>query len=304
MKTFVLVIFLGCISAYAQDPGMQANQQAMDQMQQASQQAIQQMQQTQNQQAMQQANDAAMQNTGPAYALTRQPVFSQKPGTVAPGTSVLIKCPTHYAAIYYTTNGWSPTVRSRRYKGPIVINATTQLQAIAIAPNKARSFIVRADYTVQGSEAAIDPLALPADDLLAAGTRLHLATNAVVDSKTAQVGDPISLVLNQDIKAGDAILAPKGTPVQATITLAHRAGHVGTPGDLAFEVHSLTIHGTVVPLDGGETLEGTNHYNRVRGLILIPDAGVAALAIRGGDAQIQPGMTFTAAVAKDTRLQP
>jgi hypothetical protein len=280
----------------AQQQAIQANQQAIQQMQQASQLAT--------QQAMQQASDAAMQNTGPAYALTREPVFSLKPGTVAPGTTVRIKCPTHYAVIYYTTNGWSPTVQSRRYKGPIVIDATTHLQAIAIAPNMVRSFIVRADYTVPGSAAAIPPLALPTDGLLAAGTRLHLATNAVVDSKTAQIGDPISLVLDQDIKAGDAILAPRGTPVQATITLADRAGHVGTPGDLAFEVHSLTIHGTVVPLDGGETLEGTNHYNRVRGLILIPAAGAAALAIRGEDAQIQPGMTFTAAVAKDTQLQP
>ncbi len=295
----VLLTLLGCISVYAQDSGMwaaqQANQQAMQAAQQASQQAT---------QDAQQANQQAMQNTGPVSGHTRQPVFSVKPGTVKPGTRVRIKCRTHYAAIYYTTNGWTPTVHSRRYTGPIVVSTTTDLQAIAIAPKMGRSLIAGANYTVPGSAPTIEPLVLPADGLLAAGTRLHLATHATVDSKTAQIGDPIGIVLDQDIKAGATVLARKGTPIQATITLADHAGHAGTPGDLAFEVHFLTIHGTAVPLEGGETLEGANHYARTRRLFLIPVVGLSALAIHGDEAQIQPGMTFTAVVAKDTHLEP
>lgn len=300
--------FLGSISVYSQDPGAVAAQQATQQAIQANQQAIQQSQQA-AQQASQQATQATQQamqdaqNTGPVIAITRPPEFSVRAGGVSPGTTVRIKCPTHYATIYYTTNGWTPTTASRRYQGPVTINTTTELQAIAIAPNFARSLITRADYTVRGSALAITPLALAPGGVLAAGTRLHLVTGATVDSRTARVGDSLSLLLNQDIKAGDTILASKGTPVQATITLADPAGHAGVPGDLAFEVHSLTIHGTVVPLRGGETLEGTNHY-KARGLMLIPVAGIASLAIRGDEAQIKPGMTLTAAVAKDTPLQP
>ncbi len=273
----------------------QAAQQAQLDMQQASQQA---------QQDMQQAMQNAQQNSVPTIAVTRPPSFSVKTGVVAPGTSVRIKCATHYAVIYFTTNGWTPTNASRRYKGPIPISTPTQLQAIAIAPNTAQSLITRATYTVQGPETTVQPLSLSADGVLHAGTRLHLATNSTANSKTAQVGDNLGLVLDQDVRIGDAIVVPKGTRVDATITQADHSGHMGTPGDLAFEVHSLTVRGTEISLRGGETLEGENHYGTPKALFLIPVVGQASLLVHGEEAEIKPGMTFTATVAADTPLQP
>src|ERR1035438_9286454 len=155
MKTALLVFVLSSVSAYCQDPGMMAAQQSMQDTQQATQQALQDMQlasQTANQLMMQNSANASSQNTGPVIDITCQPTFSVKqvavsPGStvpikrrysqeqkgmdvVTPGTTVRIKCSTHYAVIYYTTNGWTPTTASRRYRGPISISATTQLQAI------------------------------------------------------------------------------------------------------------------------------------------------------------------------------
>jgi hypothetical protein len=267
----------------------------MQDMQQASQQATQQM--------MQNATDTSL-YSGPSVAIARRPAFSVKAGVVAPGTTVRIKCPTRYAVIYFTTNGWTPTPASRRYKGSIPINATTQLQAIAIAPNMVRSPIAVAKYIVSGPVAPVFPLTLAADGVLRARTRLHLVTNSTVNSKTAQVGDSIGILLDQDVKLGDAVVIPKETPVDAAITQADPSGHMGAPGDIAFEVDSITVRGTSVPLLGGETLEGANHYSKVRGLILIPVAGAAGLLVRGDDAEIKPGMAFTVAVAEDTPLKP
>ncbi len=307
MKAIVLVLVLGSVSAFGQDPGalaaQQAAQQAMQASQQASQQAMQNMQQA-SQQAAQQAQNNAQQNSGPVIAITRQPTFSVKGGVVAAGTTVRMKCSTHYAVIYYTTNGWTPTTTSRRYIGPIPINATTQLQAIAVAPNFGRSLIARANYTVEAPAMPAQPVALAADGTLHAGTRLHLVTNSTANSKTAQVGDNLSLLLDQDVKVGDTIVVPKGTPVDATITQADPAGHSGAPGDVAFEVRSFTVHGAQIPLYGGETLEGANHYS-ARNFMLIPVLGIIpAVATRGDEAEIKPGMTFTAAVAADTPLHP
>jgi hypothetical protein len=233
--------------------------------------------------------------------LTGQPALSIKSGEVESGTTMRIKCHTRRAVIYYTTNGWTPTIASHRYLEPIKINSSMELQAIAVAPHMARSLVAKADYTVQGPRTSIQPVALPANGVLLAGTRLHLVTGSQLNSRTAQVGDTISILLNQEITAGNAILLPKGTPVQATITLADPAGHAGVPGELAFAVHSLTAKGLAIPLAGGETLEGANHYD-ARGLLLVPVAAIVSLTARGDEAQIKPGMEFTVAVAKDTPL--
>lgn len=311
MKAILLAFVLAAASAYAQDPGdwaaqqanqamqaaQQANQQAMQAMQQASDQAMQ-----ASQQAMQDSQNAA-QNSGPVIAITMPPSFSVGAGTVAAQTQVRITCRTHYATIYYTTNGWTPTTSSRRYKGPITISTTTQLQAIAVAPNMMHSMVSSVKYTVKGAKPAVQPLALTSDGVLRAGTRLHLVTASTVNSKTAQVGDALSLVLDQDVKVGGAVVVPKGTPVEAVITQADPSGAAGTPGDLAFEVHGLTLGSTQIKLTGGETLEGANRY-KSRGLILIPIVGLASLAIHGQEAEIKPGMTLTSAVAADTLLHP
>jgi hypothetical protein len=308
MKVIALAIVMACVSAHGQDAAtmaaqqaMQANQQALQQAQQASQEAMQ-----QAQQASQQANDdairAAQQNSTPMVGIARQPVFNVKSGPVAAGTEVRIKSSTHYAVIYYTTNGWTPTTASRRYTGPIPIQRTTELQAIAVAPNILNSLVARAQYTVQGTVVAHRPVVLPADGVLYAGTRLHLVTGAAVNSKTAQVGDKLALLLDQDVTAGDTVIAAKGTPVEATITQADPAGHAGTPGDISFQVHFLTVNGTRIALNGGETLEGPNHYTRAKSLFLIPAVGVSALLLHGDEAEIKPGMELTAAVATDTPL--
>ncbi len=260
----------------------------MQDTQQASQQAMQDMQN-------------AMQNSGPSVAVTAPPTFSVNAGAIATGTTVRIKCRTHYAVIYYTTNGWTPTTASRHYKGPIAIHTTTQLQAIALAPNMIRSPIASAKYIVRGAQTPTQPLALSADGVLHAGTRLHLVTGSTVNSKTAQVGDNLKLLLDQDVMVDDVVVLPKRTPVDATITQADPAGHAGRPGDVSFEVQSLTVRGEQIALKGGETLEGANHYRKTKGFLLVPVVGLASLAIRGDEAEIKPGMTLTASVPRIRR---
>jgi len=309
MKVILLALVLSC-AAYAQDdPGIMAAQQASQQAMQASQQAVQQMQQDMqnaqqaNQQAMQDAQNAA-QNSGPVIAVTAAPTFSMKAGVVKPGSTVRLASRTHYATIYYTTNGWSPTTRSRRYKGPITISSSMQLQAIAVAPNMVRSPIASATYTVTNAAPQSGPLALATDGVLRAGTRLHLVTGSAVTSKTAQVGDSIRLLLDQDVKLGDAILLPKGTPVEATITQADPASRGRIPGDVAFEIHGISVGAKQIPLKGGETLEGTGHPLGAYVLIPVvgPIVGLAKISQVGDEAEIKPGMTMTAAVVSDTPL--
>jgi len=213
-----------------------------------------------------------------------KPRFSVEPGKVDAGTKVRIKCETHYATIYYTTNGWTPTTQSAKYTGPITLKANTHLEVIAVGPNFLRSPVERADYKVadahpQTLETAVT---VSGDGILRAGTPVRVVfAGKDIDSDSAEVGDPIMIVLDELIKLGDTVVAPKGAPVSADLTFAD-AGRGPAPGDLVFEIHSVEILGKHVPLFGGETLEG----------------------VKGGkNAVIKPGMTAMAFVAADTHVQ-
>ena len=166
MRTYLTLLTLALAAAFAlaQDPGMQAAQ-AAQMAQQAAQQANDQMMQ-----AAQQANQQAMQNAQQAAQTScyrcgaAAPKFSVKPGAYSRAVTLKIKDSTRGAVIYYTTDGWTPTAASTRYMGPITIDSTTTLQAIAISPYGGRSRVVTAVYTLNG----VPPTAPVAQTVVAA----------------------------------------------------------------------------------------------------------------------------------------
>jgi hypothetical protein len=217
-----------------------------------------------------------------------KPTLSQSSGTLVAGSRVKLSTDTHYSTLYYTTDGWTPTTQSQRYLGPIEINHTTHLRVMAQGPNFMRSAVVEADYTVKGdSPEPIAPLLVPADGILRQGTPIRLVTSAQVTSDTAQVGDKMPLVLDQDIKLGDTVLAAKGATIDAIITIADPKGGSGGPGDIVFEVQSVDLGGKKLPLYATETMEGTT-----------------GLLFSAKEAVIKPGMSVTALVLADTAVKP
>jgi Chitobiase/beta-hexosaminidase C-terminal domain len=308
MKNALLVLVLGCASASGQiDPASMAAQQAMQssslqagqQMQQdmlnsamaAQQQALQSMQQAQDQMLQLQAStqfQAVPRNSAfDIFSLglekTELPVFSVKSGTVEAGRTVRIKWrSSRYAVVYYTTDGWTPTLASTPYTSPITINATTHLQAVAFGYN-VRSAVVKGDFRVDSLPATppVQMAYLSTDGMLHAGTRLRLTIGSEISSETAHAGDKAALQLDQDVKLGDTVVIPKGTPVDAVLTRAGPAVR-SKPGDLVLRMHALNLQGKSIPLKGTEFLEGQT----------------------GKEAVIKPGMVVTATVATDTPLTP
>jgi hypothetical protein len=148
------------------------------------------------------------------------------------------------------------------------------------------SSIGRIDYTVDAPAIKLSQTApLVTDGGLHAGTRLRLITSTEVSSQTAQVGDKIPLLLDQDIKVGDTVVAAKGTSVDGIFVIVDPADKRSGPGDMVFEVRTLNVQGKQIPLTGGETLEGQPGRTPK-------------------DAAIEPGMVVTVSVAADTPLKP
>jgi hypothetical protein len=77
------------------------------------------------------------------------PLFSLATGTFATAQQVTLTDATAGAAIYYTTNGGTPTASSTRYTGVLTVSATETIQAVAVVSGYAPSTVSSATYTIE-----------------------------------------------------------------------------------------------------------------------------------------------------------
>jgi len=92
------------------------------------------------------------------------PIFSPVAGTYSVSETVAISDATSGAAIYYTTNGTTPTTSSAVYSTPIIVSASETLNAIAAASGYTNSAIGTAAYVInlptpQAATPAFTPVA-------------------------------------------------------------------------------------------------------------------------------------------------
>jgi hypothetical protein len=78
-----------------------------------------------------------------------------KAGTYEAVEDVTITDATAGAAIYYTTNGTTPTTASTKYTAPIPVSATTTLKAIATDAGHTESPVATAAYTIVATPSAL-----------------------------------------------------------------------------------------------------------------------------------------------------
>ena len=81
-----------------------------------------------------------------ATSYTAAPAFSVPGGVQTQAVTVELHSATPQAAIYYTTDGSAPSTASTRYTGPLSIDSTRTLRAIAVAPGLLRSEEAIATY--------------------------------------------------------------------------------------------------------------------------------------------------------------
>jgi len=90
------------------------------------------------------------------------PTFSPAGGTYTSTQSVTLSDTTSGAAIYYTTNGTTPTTSSTHYTGAISVTSTETIEAIAAVSGYNNSSVGSATYTISGTSTAATPTFSPA----------------------------------------------------------------------------------------------------------------------------------------------
>jgi hypothetical protein len=86
----------------------------------------------------------------PQQTQTPPPAFGPPAGSYSSAQSVTLSDPG--ATIYYTTDQSQPTTGSAVYSGPIPVNSTTTVNAIAIAAGMSPSTVASAAYSIVGSQ--------------------------------------------------------------------------------------------------------------------------------------------------------
>jgi len=83
------------------------------------------------------------------------PTFSPAPGTFTTSQTVALSDATSGAAIFYTTDGSTPTTASQQYSSPISVTVDTTIEAIATASGYSQSAVATGTYTLSGPTVSV-----------------------------------------------------------------------------------------------------------------------------------------------------
>lgn len=104
--------------------------------------------------------------------------------------------------------------------------------------------------------APVAAVVAPAKVTLPEGSDVHLKFAQDLSSKTANDDDPVALVLDEDLKVGDVVIAKAGAKAVGTITHAKKAGMMGKAGELNMRLEYMLVGDTRLRLRGSKGKEG------------------------------------------------
>lgn len=150
--------------------------------------------------------------------------------------------------------------------------------------------------------AAAAPAPAAGNLVLQEGSDVDLKFDQGLSSKTAAEGDPVVLVLADDLKVGDVVVARAGCKAYGEVTHAKRAGMMGKGGELNMRLDYLKVGDKKVMLRGSKGREGDDKTGTAVALTVL--FGPIGLIKHGKEIDIKPGTPLKAYVADDVTLSP
>ncbi|HXT21032.1 MAG TPA: DUF1800 family protein, partial [Thermoanaerobaculia bacterium] len=168
----------------------------------------------------------------PAKLFTGTPTFNPAPGTYVAPRTVSIASATAGARIRYTLDGSAPTRnRGTLYAGPITLNATVTLRAIAFAPNRKASVVQSGLYTIT------QPPPPPPPPPPGGGNALLLVAALTPQSSALTLGGGnATLLLTADKKSGAFRMS------YGNLTGSLAGAHIHAPdGAIVFDIDTAAV---------------------------------------------------------------
>ncbi|HLK66747.1 MAG TPA: malectin domain-containing carbohydrate-binding protein [Bryobacteraceae bacterium] len=195
------------------------------------------------------------------------PTFTPAAGTYTSPQAVTISSATPGSTIRYTTNGSAPSETvGTVYTGPVTVNSTETINAIAYATGMRDSAVVSAPYTLN----------LPAVTAMSVGSgqQGQVLTEVTITGQFTHFGPGSTVTFaNPGITASN-IAMTDATHLTATLTIASGA---------AIGLSNVTV------ATGGEVATGVNVFTVTPGTPAI--TAIGAVAVQQG--QVLPGVTIT-----------
>ena len=218
------------------------------------------------------------------------PVIAPSGGTYTTIQTVTLTDSTAGSAIYYTTNGTTPTTSSTPYTVPITVPQSETIEAIATAPGLSQSAVATAVFTINLPVAATPVLSPPGGTFASAQTVSITDTTTgsaiyyTTDGSTPTVGSskfsvPLTISANETVKA---IAAANGYTTSSVasaqyIILVSTATTLKSSASTVTYGTTVTLTATVAPAAGTTVQTGSaNFYDGSSLLASIPLSGGTA----------------------------
>ena len=127
--------------------------------------------------------------------------------------------------------------------------------------------------------------------VLKEGSDVYLKFAQGLSSKTAIEGDPVNLVLDQDLKVGDVVVAKAGAKAVGTISHSKKAGMMGRAGELNLRLDYLIVNDSHLKLRGSKGREGQGKEGTAVALTVL--FGPIGLIKHGKNVEIKEGTHLT-----------
>jgi len=138
--------------------------------------------------------------------------------------------------------------------------------------------------------------------ILKEGTDVPLKFAEDLSSKTAATDDPVTLILDSDLRVGDVVVARSGSKAFATISSAKKSGMLGKGGELNIRLESLKVGDNKIKLRGSKNKEGQGKVGTAVALTVL--FGPIGLIKHGKNVEVKAGTPLLAYVSDDIPLPP